>query len=77
MNKHISKVDVNRNLAHAMAAKFSFSLFLKERNKVLQDSAGHLLYSLTRGDGEQVEAIKTNEDQLGTHGGRDETLTVS
>lgn len=42
----------------------------KEQNKVLENSAGHFLNSLTRGNGEQVEAIKTNGDQVGTHGGR-------
>lgn len=42
---------------------------------MLEDSAGHFLNSLTRGNGEQVEAIKTNEDQVGTHGGRASQLT--
>lgn len=38
-------------------------------------AAGHSLYSVTGGNGEQVEAIRTNEDQLGTDGGRTSPLT--
>lgn len=62
-----------KSLALFPSLSLSFPLFLKEQSKLSQDNARRSLYTLTQGNGEQVEAIRatrTNQDQVGTHWGR-------